>query len=397
MYSKVFPKSRASTPGQVLNMLADDIDRIVEESALKLLQISFPPVRYFLLTDVMGKDVDDLLVQRAVRECESYPPRLKLLQTLRSDGTWPIPKLRKATEDAGPGPPYGWTYITMLRNLNFLSDNLTSRDEGYVEAALDRLLTWQTEEGYLPGPWNMPFALPQYNGFALRAFLHFGMEKDPRVQKLIRWLLSVQRPDGGWIVPYLEDMKQLPDFKYLRQSDFVDLVNRGKVREYDPAQFYDVPSCQWTTMMVVRGLCGSYKLSGTKAAVRGAEFFLNRFFKKNYHTLFYYSEKNWTRLKYPTYFGSGLCALDILTWMGFGADDKRMERPIRWLLGARATDGFWNQSERPHPDKDQWITEIALSILNRYSESLKGVPFGREAQLKGLRPVWPGFPSAARR
>ena len=44
-----------------------------------------------------------------------------------------------------------------------------------------------------------------------------------------------------------------------------------------------------------------------------------------------------------------------------------MDKPIRWLLGARSKDGFWSQSDRPHPEKDLWITEVALSVLARYS------------------------------
>ena len=107
-----------------------------------------------------------------------------------------------------------------------------------------------------------------------------------------------------------------------------------------------------------------------KATWKGAEFFLDRFFQRNYHSVFYKSEANWTMLKYPTYFGSGLCALDILTYMGFGPDDPRMDKPIRWLLGARSKDGFWHRFERPQPVTDQWITVIALSALSRYARAL---------------------------
>jgi hypothetical protein len=131
----------------------------------------------------------------------------------------------------------------------------------------------------------------------------------------------------------------------------------------------------------------SYKLASTKEVKRGADFFLDRFFKPNFHSVFYRSASNWTKMKFPTYFGSGLCALDILTWLGFGANDPRMDRPIRWVLSLRTNEGFWGQSERPHAEKDQWITEIALSILNRYGESIRGEQFGWRAQMakKGLR------------
>ncbi len=381
--------SRHLTFGKLSTMRAEDIDRLVEVSTRRLFQIACPPVRYFILSDLMAKSERDAMVRRTVSECASYPPRVKLLQTLRPDGTWPIPKQRKVSEDLGSGPPYGWTYVTMLRNLNSLSDYLTDREEGYVQASLEKILSWQNDDGSIPGPSDVPFLLPHYNGFALRALLTFGMERDPRVQNLIKWVLGVQRPDGGWLIPYLEDMRHLPEFKPLKQEAFLDLIRTGKVPEYDAGSFADVPSCQWTTMMVVRGLCASRRLARKPEVRRGAEFFLSRFFKKNTHALFYYSEKNWTRLKYPTYFGSGLCALDLLTWLGFGAEDARMERPINWLAGSRSADGFWNQSERPHPEKDQWITEIALSILNRYSESMRGLPFGLRAQLEGRKPKWP--------
>ena len=56
-----------------------------------------------------------------------------------------------------------------------------------------------------------------------------------------------------------------------------------------------------------------------------------------------------------------------LAALGFGPGDERMDKPIRWLLGARSKDGFWSRSDRPHPGTDMWITEVALSSLIRYS------------------------------
>ena len=119
--------------------------------------------------------------------------------------------------------------------------------------------------------------------------------------------------------------------------------------------------------MVVRAFTWDPKLLRSKEARQGADFFLDRFFKRNHHSSFLQSEKNWTTLKYPTSFGSGLLALDILTSMDYGPDDERMERPIRWLLNARSKDGFWYRSERPEPEKNQWITEVAITILDRYA------------------------------
>jgi hypothetical protein len=103
--------------------------------------------------------------------------------------------------------------------------------------------------------------------------------------------------------------------------------------------------------------------------MRGADFFLDRFFKRNWRHSYYNSEKYWTHIKYPPYPGNGLTALYWLTRLGYGPGDERMEKPIRWLLNARHSDGFWWQSEKPHAQKDQWITGFAVDVLNKYAEN----------------------------
>ncbi len=345
--------------------LLSDIHRAVEETSRKLLQVSVPPVKYWLLVDTLEKDERDPLVRRTVAECATYPPRDKLLRTLGPDGTWPISKARKAAEDAGPGPPVGWTYVTILRNLQLLEDMKTDREDGHIEAALERILGWQSKEGYILGPKHDIFPLPHYNGYAVRNLFIYGMDDDPRVKRLADWLLSIQRPDGGWAIPYLQDVKYLPEYKDMKTRNFLELVRKGKTPRSDPKGFEDVPSCIWTTMMVVRGLARGKDYRPRKELLRGADFFLDRFFKPNWHTSYYRSAKYWTQLKYPPWPGNGLTALYLLTILGYGPGDERMEKPIRWLLSTRHGDGFWWQSDRPHVQKDQWITGFAVDVLAR--------------------------------
>ncbi len=363
-------------------MQASELAAIVDESSRKLLQVSIPAVRFYLLTDIMGLDESDPRVRKAVDECRRAPKRRKLLETQRPDGTWPIPMGRRLVEERGPGPPVGWTYITMLRNLYDLAEYRTAIDEGYVRQSLEKILSWQTEDGYIPGPGYDFYPDTHYNGYALRMMVRFGLQKDSRVQRLIKWLLKAQRPDGGWVIPLLQDVKHYPPYRSMNTSMFLNQVARKiGMDNYDPSDYSMAPSCIWTTMMVVRGFVQSFDLGALPQVKRGAEYFLDRFFMKNYYSSFYKSDDNWTKLKYPTYFGSGMCALDILTWMGYGAKDPRMEKPIRWMMGMRMADGFWCQSDRPHPEKDQHITEVCISVLNRYAQSLEGVKFGRDAEL----------------
>ena len=358
---------RAAPFGSAMT-LAEEIRRVVEESTRKLHQRASPPVNYWLLNQILGKGPEDLVLRNTLDECMRYPPKLSLLSKLRPDGTWPIPKTKKFAEDSGPGPPIGDTYRTMLFNLQVLGDYVTSKDEGHVSDSLERILGWQAREGYIPGPWTDAFPLPHFNGHAAHQLFAFGLGRDKRVKKLVNWLLSVQRHDGGWNIPYEMDVHYLPEYRAMRINDFREFIKAGDKSKFDLKSFPGVPSCIWSTMLVVWGLAESKKLARTKEVRRGADFFLDRFFKRNPHPNFYLSDSHWTRLRWPIRFGSGLMALDILTRMGYGPDDPRMEKPIRWLLGSRSADGFWAQTGRPNANADQWITLLALRSLHRYAE-----------------------------
>ncbi|MBE0518427.1 MAG: hypothetical protein IH630_04285 [Thermoplasmata archaeon] len=345
-----------------------EIQKVVDDSTRKLLQISTPPVRYWLLYDVMKKDASDPILKQTIRECATYQPRLRLLNSLRRDGTWPISKLRREEEDRGPGQPIGWTYTTMLRNQLILGDYATGIDEGNMRACFEKMLSWQVKDGYIPGPSTAAFPVPHYNGFALRNLIEFGLRNDPRTAKLLKWLFGMQRHDGGWNIPYLQDVRYRPEYTHMRIKDFMKLVESENRPTYDPDEYGHIPSCLWSTLAAIRGSSWDPRLTTRKEVRRGADFLLDGFFKRNYHATFLQSEKNWTTLKYPMYLGSGLAALEILATIGYGPEDERMEKGVRWLLKMRSEDGFWYRSDRPDPEKNQWITEIAISTLSRYAD-----------------------------
>ncbi|MCJ7606702.1 MAG: hypothetical protein MUO94_02500 [Thermoplasmata archaeon] len=346
-------------------MMRKEMSRIVEDSTRKLLQIAIPPVRRWALVYLMEKGDEDAVLQRTIEECETYPPRVSLLSSLRDDGTWAIAPQRKAKEDAGPGPPYGWTYITVLRNLYMLYQyGLRRGDDDRSEPCLDRLKDWQQEDGHMPGPELDMLPRPHYNGFALGVFLRYDMAGESTTDRLTRWLSDRQRPDGGWLIPYIEDMKYRPEYRLMRMADFIDLHQRGDLPEHDPNDYLDIPSCSWTTLGAIRGLIWHDERAIDPETRRGAEFVLNRFFKKNYHSTFNRSERNWTMLKFPPHHGNGMAAALCLAYFGFGLGDERMEKVVRWLLSERRADGVWHRSERPHPIDDQWITITSLMTLD---------------------------------
>jgi hypothetical protein len=353
-----------------MTLLKREIDQVIEQSAQRLLKVAVPPVKFWTLVYVMRKGPEDRNVQKAFEETKSYGPKLKLLASLREDGTWPISRQKKAHEDAGPGPPYGWTHITMLRNLYNLSEYCAGPDEGHIQASFEKILSWQDEDGFIRGPMEDMIHRPYYCGLTLSIMRGFGMKaNEPSLRRMADWLYKIQRGDGGWNIPYIQDMKYRPPYRSMRLGEFKKLVREGKTIDYNPEDYGDIPSCYWTTVGALRGLSWLPDHERYNDARRGGSYILNGFFKKNYHPGFYKSEKNWKILKFPTFYGSGLTALDVLIGLGFGHDEPKMEAPFRWLLEARAKDGFWYHTERPHALNDQWLTMVALSLLALYSES----------------------------
>jgi hypothetical protein len=351
-------------------MLADEIGRMVDESANRLLQSSSPSMRYWVLKDIMRKDREDLVLQRALSECERYPPRLRILEGMNPDGTWPVPGARR---NGGNGRARDGAYAahtTMLKNLLRLLHFVTPPGDPRVDASLERLLSWQTGDGYIKGPVSNGLPQPHYNGHALYVLVGLSPYENQRLNKLADWLIHAQRKDGGWNMPYLQDVRYLPEYRDIGMDEFVDLMRTEERERHDPGELQDVPSCHWTTMMVLWGLNEMLWTRRSKCVERGADFLLGRFFQRNPHSNFFESEKNWRALKYPHNKCSGLAALDVLVKAGMGPDDPRMEKPIRWLMSARYRDGMWTDSDRPHSETGQWITLLALWVLSQYALKL---------------------------
>ncbi len=349
-------------------MLVDEINRMVDESANRLLQSSSPSMRYWVLKDILKRDREDLRVQRALHECEMYPPRLRLLEKMNPDGTWPTPPVK---EGGDPSRGLGYlVHVTMLKNLLRLLHFVTPPGDMRVEASLERLLSWQAPDGRIRGPMTHGLPQPHYDGYALYVLVGLSAEEGERLNRLAKWLMSNQRKDGGWNMPYLQDVRYLPQYRNIGMDEFTALMRTEERERHDPGELRDVPSCHWTTMMVLWGLNEMMWTRKSKCVERGTDFLLSRFFQRNPHSNFYESEKNWTAVKYPHNKCSGLAALDVLTKAGRGPDDPRMEKPIRWLMSSRYRDGFWTDSDRPHTETGQWITLLALWVLNQYAEKL---------------------------
>jgi hypothetical protein len=202
--------------------------------------------------------------------------------------------------------------------------------------------------------WWMSFAKERFGGTKpgqphhcvvgnmARALIRLGYDDDPRVRKMLDWLVDSASPKGGWSC-------------------------WGTGRNLDSweglSAFAAYPRARWTAPM-------------QRVVDAGAEFFLERELHRQGDRY-----PPWFRFHYPVhYYYDLLVGLDLLTSLGYGSD-RRLRYALAHLKKKRRSDGRWNL-DAVHPDlagsRALWYrqhpkdrpTPVALEVVGRSSKLL---------------------------
>ncbi len=297
-----------------------------------------PAVRYKALTELAGLSGKDEEVRIARADISKRGWAREILRLQRSDGTW------QPNETGLYRPKYLATNWMML----ILTDLcLTSENPG-VKHGCDLFFNNWLKSGHDESEYEVCVV-----GNLARILLKCGYADDPRVRRLINWLLEAQKGDGGW---------------HCFPSD------TGTLDCWEPlAAFAAIPRRQWT---------GKLKQS----VERGAEFYLERHLFNEGRRY-----EPWFRFHYPVhYYYDVLIGLDTLTALGYG-DDRRLRPALQILEDRKLSNGKWIL-DAVHPDigpgakyrqkrkatpfsleeagkPSKWITLTAMSVLKRVAES----------------------------
>jgi len=163
---------------------------------------------------------------------------------------------------------------------------------------------------------GLPRVCASVEGNALAVACRLGLAEDPRVQRLVGWLLEWQWPDGGW--------------------------NCDRAATGRRSSFHETLATSW-------GLHEYAAVTGdaqaAEAARRAAELFLE-------HRLFRSMstgeviDRRWLRLCYPSYWHYDvLQALLVLSRMGL-ATDPRAAEALEELERRRDPDGRWRAGQQ---------------------------------------------------
>jgi hypothetical protein len=314
-----------------------------------LLELEQPSVRYFTLTELLGRPEEDPLVRRARTQMTRVGWAADLLSRQRPEGFW---------EARAPTTLNSWfnflywpQFTASFYRAIVLGDlGLTNREPRIVRLAeqffgyklrLSSGANWFTEEACVVG-------------HAARMLTRFGYAEEFRVRKLFDRLVEDQREDGGW---------------------HCQAGGPGTLDAWEPlAAFASLPKRHRSAAI-------------QRAVERGAEFYLKR-------RLFREGRRYapWFRFHYPThYFYDILVGLDVITQLGYAGDGRL--RPALEVLGKkRRADGTW-ALDRVHPDlgpgvevggdpekvrpwalespgrPSKWITLTALRVLRRVEDA----------------------------
>jgi hypothetical protein len=338
-----------------------------------LLEPENPSVRYFTLTDLLGRPKDDPQVLDAKRAIPTSAVVTKIFSRQDPAGFWESPE-----------KPYQPKYKATYWQIMLLALLGLDRQDERVQRACEHIFKFQLQEGgfselgeraareeYLwkleaaqrrgkkPGE-EKPFIadlirqmeLSCLTGNVVAALLRFGYGEDPRVGKAIAWLISIQNRDGGWLCPYWT--------AHLRDTHSCFM---GTITPLEA--FSELPVEERTKEM-------------KQAIERGAEFLLmHRLFKADRHD-FRVIKQDWLEFGFPWFYRYDvLRGLLVLTRLGY-TRDERLNDALELLLAKQGRDGRWILESTPagrmhaslgrkgKPSK--WVTLNALRVLKWLGE-----------------------------
>ena len=156
-----------------------------------LLEEDNPSVRYRTLTELLDEPSDSPKVCETRARIPDSEPVKDIFSKMHPDGYWYYVNASSG-KGRGDGVEY-WDFTTTHWNLAFLSELGLDRDNPRVDLAANRYLGLQKDDGDFLDHYS---CLYTYN---LRTFLRMGYRDDPRVSKIIDLMLSIERPDGGYL------------------------------------------------------------------------------------------------------------------------------------------------------------------------------------------------------
>ena len=295
-----------------------------------LLEPAQPSIRYRTLTELLDRPETDPEVVEAKRRIPSVGLVADLLRARDPGGWW-------VSDQSLYTPKYSATNWQMLALSELGVDRTVPEVRASCELWMDRFAL----KGGGVGGNSKGTGHHCVVGNMARGLIRLGYRDDPRIRRSLDWLVETADPKGGW-------------------SCF------GRGRNLDSweglSAFAAYPRSRWTHAM-------------TATVERAAEFFLGRELHRQGAAY-----APWYRFHSPVhYYYDVLVGLDLLTALGYGAD-QRLRFALDLLQSKRRRDGRW-VLDAVHPDVEGPIARWYERHPGARPTPLQLEPVGRPSKL----------------
>ncbi len=316
-----------------------------------------PGVRYFALTDLVDRALDDQEVQEARRSVMTTGPVPTILEAQDPEGYW-----------VEPGPGYRPKYRSIVWSVSMLAQLGADGSDPGIQKACEYLLEHAIDKnGAFSASATQGGAILCLMGNLSTALLDLGWLGDERLHGALEWLARAVTGEG--IAPTEE--KDAP-LRYLKS---------GTCGPGFCCSANDRKPCAWGAVKAMLALSklpeSAHTPLITKAMETGLEFLLSRDPAVADYPMGYSTKpsRSWFRFGFPIFYVTDVLQnLEVLTSFGYGPD-PRLANAIDLVLGKQDEQGRWKMEytyngktwvdieEKGKPSK--WVTLRALRVLKR--------------------------------
>jgi len=323
------------------------------DATVWLLEEGNPSVRYFALTDILGRPEDDADVMKAKRRIMEVGVVPRILAKQKAGGFWGV------AENFYIKSKYKGTVWQLIVLAELGADGSDERVRRACEFILEN--SQDHESGgfsYLGGKdggGDHRKVLPCLTGNMVWSLTRLGYLDDHRVQHGIDWIVRYQRFDDG----VKEAVRGWP---------------------YDKRErCFGRHSCHMGVVKALKALAEipvGRRSDGVKSTIeRGAEYLLSHHVFKRSHDLTRVSKSEWLQFGFPLMWNTDVLeVLGILTRLGYR--DERMQESVDLAVSKQDNMGRWklentfnrrfqvNIEQKGKPSK--WVTLNALRMLKGF-------------------------------
>lgn len=316
------------------------------DSVSTLLNSGEKAIYYFTRRDLLNESV------LPINSVWELPQAQKLLKKQQPDGSWEKPGNQKEVY-----PQWYYKLVETFKKFRILVERYGfTRDHPSIKKAAGFFFSCQTKDGDIRGFIGNQYAT-YYTGYVLALLIRTGYGDDPRVEKGMRWLLSMRQNDGGWTIPILTH-KFDRETGYRLTSQYMKAVEPDRTKSF---------SHNWTDM-VLRAFAAHPRYSQTKEARTAGVLLKSTFFMADAYSS-YQAPRYWTRFAF--WWPNLLTALDSLSYLGFTKDDPDIKKGLQWFIDNQQPDGLWKlESHKEISTKDWeerlWLGLAICKILKKY-------------------------------